>query len=98
MGVGEDAHAWREAQGNDQDKYIVIGPVTFDKRKILKPNPVKVFMEPRKEGTLPGEGGTLYLGDNAMYADNKYQEHDVDEALGCSAEGGVRLAYVAKGA
>lgn len=53
-------------------------------------------MEPRKEGTLPGEGGALYLGDNPKYANNNYQEYDVDEDLGCSAEGGVRLAYVAK--
>lgn len=44
----------------------------------------------------PGEGGTFYLGDNAKSANNNYQEHNVDEDLCCSAEGGIRLAYVAR--
>ncbi|OBT60308.1 hypothetical protein VE03_10217 [Pseudogymnoascus sp. 23342-1-I1] len=98
MGVYELAYAWMEKQVNGGENYRIIGPDEYDKREILEPITVKVFMEPRKEGTLPLEGGTFYLGDNAYPANENYQEHDVDEHLGCScsAEGGVTLAYVAK--
>jgi hypothetical protein len=72
----------------EKEDYTVHGPDTYDTRETLKPHPVRVFIEAGK--------GNINLGDNPCYAEeDKDQEYDVGDWT-CSAEGGVRVAYVVK--
>jgi len=87
MGVGEDAEAWKDTQRNDDYDYDVKGPYTVYAVTAGPKNAVRVFMA---EGQ-----GNINLGNNPYYAADGAQDHPIDH-WGCSAEGGVVVAYVVK--